>query len=55
MKIKFQNVKYRLVWMRHESSSLKNDVKWIEIGEFDAKLIKTSLSATVDLEVTGII
>ena len=25
--------------MRHKSSGLKNSVKWIEIGEFDVRLI----------------
>ena len=37
--------------MRNELSSLKNSVKWITIGEFDVKLIKTSLSATTYLQV----
>ena len=37
--------------MRNELSSLKNSVKWIKIGEFDVKLIKTSLSAISNLEV----
>ena len=50
MKTKFENVKYKLAWMRHESS-LKNGVDWIKIYEFDARLIKTSLSATTNLKV----
>ena len=49
MKIKFEKVKYRLAWMRQWDTSRqvwKQCIKWIEIGEFDVKLIKTSLSAT---------
>jgi hypothetical protein len=42
----FQKSKLKKTSFHMRFTNPANSVKWIEIGEFDVKLIKTSLSAT---------